>query len=247
LEASDSVSYCFIDEAMILSANAELLKFVIAQAKGANNPVLADDEDYKSALKAVSSSGPGQIDVYVNIKQIIPTVAAKDEAGEPKGILTNLLLDNVTSLALSIDVGSGPGGSTSGQALLKIDGAKKGICKVLEFESGPVEVPPFVSASANSISRVNPNMKKAFDETVRILIVFSPEMAMMLGMGGGLEDTEPMQAPSGVEIEQMPEMPDMEMDMDTPDMPMLAFTVTDTHFTFAGEDAVDACAEHGHL
>jgi hypothetical protein len=342
-KSSDSVSYCFIDDTMILSANAETMKFVIAQAKGANNPALADDEDYKSALKAVSSSGPGQIDVYVNIKQIIPTVAAKDEAGALKGILTKLGLDNVMSLALSIDVGSGSGGSTSGRALLKIDGAKKGICKVLEFESGPVEVPPFVSASANSISLVNLNMKKAFDDVVRILIAFSPEMAMMLnmplsqpgpggepplqlktgiidhlgsqivvaqsmagsvagadtqgmpkpdslvalattnraalektllsvhsnmiapddpearrellghtiyridllsmmfGMGGGLEDTEPMQAPAGAEIEEMPEMPDMEMEMDMgmPEIPTLAFTVTDTHLIFGGEDAVE--------
>jgi hypothetical protein len=328
---------------MILSVNAESLKFVIAQVKGAGSPTLADSDDYKSTLRAVSSSGAGQIDIYVNIKQIIQTVTAQDEAGILKGILTNLGLDNVTSFAFSIDVGSGPDGSTSGKALLKIDGAKKGICKLLEFESGPVQVPRFIPASANSVSFVNLNVKKAFDEIVKIVTAFSPEIAMMLnmplsppgpggepplqlktgiidhlgsqivvaqsmegsvagagaqgmpkpdsllapavtnraalekallsihsnmlapddpearrellghtiyridllslmmfGLGGGLEDAEPMQAPAGTEMPEieMPEM-DMEMDMEMPEMPTLAFTVTDTHLIFAGEDAIE--------
>ncbi|MHC4147205.1 MAG: DUF3352 domain-containing protein, partial [Planctomycetota bacterium] len=75
-QSPGALSCCFIDDVMILSANAESLKFVIDQVKGAGSPTLADDEVYNSTLKAVSSSGPGQIDVYVNIQQIIRTVTA---------------------------------------------------------------------------------------------------------------------------------------------------------------------------
>ncbi|UCF17700.1 MAG: DUF3352 domain-containing protein, partial [Phycisphaerales bacterium] len=107
-KSSDSLSYCFIEDALILSGNVESLKFVIAQAKGAGSPTLAGSDDYNSTLRAVNSSGAGQIDIYVNIKQILQFVTAKDEAGKVKPILTNLGLDNVTSLGLSIDVGSGP-------------------------------------------------------------------------------------------------------------------------------------------
>ncbi|MHC4145054.1 MAG: hypothetical protein ACYSWW_23430, partial [Planctomycetota bacterium] len=301
-------------------------------------------EVYNSTLKAVSSSGPGQIDVYVNIQQIIRTVTAQDEAGDIKGILTMLGLDNVTSFALSIDAAS-----TSGKALLKIDGARKGICKLLEFESSTLQAPRFVSPSANSVSFVNLSMKKVFDEVVKILTAFSPEIAMMLnmplsppgaegeeplqlktgiidhlgsqivvaqsaagsvasadpqdapksdsllalavtnraaleksllaihsnimgpddpdarqellghtiyrvdlfslmfGLGGGLGDTEMMGEMPDMEMEMDMNMPDMEMEMDMnmPDMemdmgmPMLAFTVTDTHFIFGGEDTVE--------
>lgn len=200
-KSSDAVSYCFIDDAMILSGNAESMKFVIAQAKGAGSPTLADSDDYNSTLRAVKSSGPGRIDLYVNIKHIVQTLTAREEAAKIKPTLTNLGLDNVSSFGLSIDVGSGPGGSSSGKALLKIDGAKKGICKLLEVESGPVAIPRFVSESTNSVSVVNLNMKKAFDELVKILTAFSPQMAMMLNMPltpPGPQGEPPLQLKTGI-------------------------------------------------
>ncbi|MHC4120929.1 MAG: DUF3352 domain-containing protein [Planctomycetota bacterium] len=181
-KSSGALGYCFLDDILIASANPETLKFVIAQARGASSPTLADDDDYNATLRAIGSSQEGQIDVYVNIKQIVKTAGDQDEAGKIKQTLTNLGLDNVTSFGFSIDVGGGPGGTTSGKALLKIDGAKKGVCKLLEVESGSIEVPPFVSSSASAVSFVNLNMTKAFDELIKILTSFSPQMAMMANM-----------------------------------------------------------------
>jgi len=181
-KSSGALSYCFIDDCLIVSANLENLKFVIAQAKGASSPTLADDDDYNATLRAVGGSGEGRIDIYVNIKQIVKTAAAQDEAGKIKQIIANLGLDNVTSFGFSIDVASGPGGTTSGEALLKIDGAKKGICKLFEVESAAIKVPPFVPSSASALSFVNLNMSKAFDELVKILSSFSPQIAMMVHM-----------------------------------------------------------------
>jgi hypothetical protein len=181
-ESSGALSYCFIDDCLIASANLDTLKFVIAQAKGASSPTLADDDDYNATLRAVGPSGKGRIDIYVNIKQILKTVTAQDEAGRIKMIISNLGLDNVTSFGFSIDVGGGPGGTTSGKALLKIDGAKKGICKLLEVESAAIKVPPFVSSSASAVSFVNLNISEAFDELVKIVTSFSPGVAMMVNM-----------------------------------------------------------------
>jgi len=181
-ESSGALSYCFIDDCLVISAKLETLKFVIAQAKGASSPTLADDDDYNATLRAVGASGGGRIDIYANIKQIVKTAAAQDEAGKVKQIISNLGLDNVTSFGFSIDVGGGPGGTTSGKALLKIDGAKRGICKLLEVESAAINVPPFVPSSASALSFVNLNMSKAFDELVKILSSFSPQMAMMVNM-----------------------------------------------------------------
>ena len=53
-KSSGALSYCFIEDAMILSANAESLKFVIAQVKGADSPTLADSQDYNSTLFRIS-------------------------------------------------------------------------------------------------------------------------------------------------------------------------------------------------
>jgi len=181
-KSSGALSYCFIDDCLIVSANLETLKFVIAQAKGASSPTLADDDDYNATLRAVGASGEGRIDIYVNIKQLVKTAVAQDEAGKIKQIITSLGLDNVTSFGFSIDVASGPGGTTSGKALLKIDGAKKGICKLLEVESAAIKVPSFVPSSASAVSFVNLNMSKAFDELVKIISSFSPQIAMMVHM-----------------------------------------------------------------
>lgn len=181
-KSSDMLSYCFIDDCLIVSANLDTLKFVIAQAKGAGSPTLADDDDYNATLRAVGPSGEGRIDLYVNIKQILKIVAAKDDAGRIKQIITNLGLDNVTSFGFSLDVASGPGGMTSGKALLKIDGAKKGVCKLLELESAAIKPPPFVPSSASAISFVNLNVSKAFDELIKIVAGFSPGIAMMANM-----------------------------------------------------------------
>ncbi len=181
-KTSGALSYCFIDDCLIGSANLDTLKFVIAQAKGAGSPTLADDDDYNATLRAVGSSGEGKIDIYVNIKQIIKATTAKDETGKIKQIITSMGLDNVTSFGFSIDVGGGPGGTSSGKALLKIDGAKKGVCKLLEVESGAIKVPPFVPSSASAISFANLNVGKAFDELIKILVGFSPQIAMMANM-----------------------------------------------------------------
>jgi hypothetical protein len=102
------------------------------------------------------------------------------------------------------------------------------------------------AALENTLLSVHSNMIAPDDPDARRELlghtIYRIDLAgMMFGLGGDFEDTEPMQAPAGAEIEEMPdiEMPDMEMDMEMPEMPILAFTVTDTHFIFASEDAVE--------
>ncbi|MHC4328991.1 MAG: DUF3352 domain-containing protein [Planctomycetota bacterium] len=198
---SDALSYCFIDDCLILSGNTDTLKFVIAQIKGAGSPTLADDDDYAATLRAVGPSAEGQIDIYVNIKQIIKTALAKDTAGNAKTIMANLGLDNVTSFGCSINVAGGQGGTSSGKALLKIDGAKKGIPKMLEVETAPLRMPQFMSASACAVSFMNLNVKKAFTELSNILTSFSPQFAAMLYMPlspPGPQGEPPLQLKSGI-------------------------------------------------
>jgi hypothetical protein len=177
-----AVSYCFIDDCLIGSTSPNVLKFVIAQIKGAGSTTLADDRDYNATSKTINPTNPGRIDLYVNIKQAIRTELAKDTTGRAKAMIDNMGLNNVTSFGCSIEPAGGPGGSTFGKAILKIDGAKEGICKVLEVESGPLRMPRFIAGSACSVSVVNLNIKKAFDELTNILTRFSPQMAAILYM-----------------------------------------------------------------
>jgi hypothetical protein len=171
-EHSTPFNHCFIEDCFIASTNIDLLKFIIAHIKGAGSPTLADDSSYTATTKAV---GPyHDIDFYVNIKQIVKIVLSEDTTGKAKTTMANLGLDNVTSLGCSIGLARSPGSSCSGKALLKIEGTKKGICKMLEVESSAVRPPRFVPASACSAMFFNLNIKKAYNELANILNSFNP-------------------------------------------------------------------------
>jgi hypothetical protein len=177
-----ALSYCFIDDCLIGSTSPNILKFVIAQIKGAGSTTLADDRDYDAAGKAIDPASEGRIDFYVNIKQAIKIELAEDTTGKTKAMIENMGLNNVTSFGCCVEPAGGPGGSSFAKAILKIDGAKAGIFKMLEIESGPLRMPRFVAGSACSISVVNLNIRKAFDELTNILTRFSPQMASIMYM-----------------------------------------------------------------
>jgi hypothetical protein len=179
-EASTALNHCFIGDSFIAATDLDLLKFVIAHIKGAASPTLAVDSDYNAAMKTV---GPGHdIDLYVNIKQIIKTILAEDSAGEAHQWTANLGFDNIAALACSVAVGRSPVNSVSAKAFLKINGLKKGICKMLDMESADFKVPPFIPASAYSVTFFNLNIKKAYDELCNIAYGFNPQYAAMLQM-----------------------------------------------------------------
>ncbi len=178
----EALNYCFIDDCLIVSTSPNILKFTIAQVKGAGSTTLADDRDYIATGKTINPSNEGRIDLYVNIKQLIKIELAEDTTGRARAMIDNLGLNNVTSFGCSIEPAGGPGRSTIAKAILKIDGAKAGICKMLELESGPIRMPRFIAGSACSVSIINLNIKKAFDELANILTRFSPQMASIMYM-----------------------------------------------------------------
>ena len=175
---SSTLSYCFIDDCLIGSEDIEVLKFVIAHIKGATSPTLAGDADYTAAAGAI---GPyHDIDLYVNIKQIIKTILAEDTTGKAQSTIANLGLDNVTAFGCSIGLGRISGSSCCGKAFLKINGAKKGICKILDAESAVLRAPRFIPASAYSATFLNLDIKKAYNELYSILYNFSPAYAAIM-------------------------------------------------------------------
>ena len=180
--SSKALSFCFLDDCLIGSVDADVLKFVIAQIRGAGSPTLGDDDDYNATIRALGSPDAGQAGIYVNIKQIVKMTLAEDADGQARTIINNLGLSNVTSFAGMVDLAGGPGDTPIGKALLKIEGEKRGICKMLEVESTGLRIPRFVPASSSSVSVINLNVKKAFDELCDILGNFSPQMAAMLYM-----------------------------------------------------------------
>ncbi len=176
-KSSEALHYCFIDDCLIVSVNPDALKFTIAHIQGAASPALADDGDYTATMKTV---GPNHdADFYVNIKQIIRTELTEDTSGETKTMVTNLGLDNVTSLGGALGLARDAGGSCTCKTFLKINGPKKGIAKMLDMESAAFRAPQFIPASAYSVTQINLNIKKAYDELYNILKSFSPQYAAL--------------------------------------------------------------------
>jgi len=180
-----SLSYCFLDDCLIGAISPDVLKFVIAHIKGADSATLADEADYTATMKAVESPRQGQINFYVNIKQIIKITKDEDSTGKAKMLMGNLGLDNVRSFGCSIGFENPPAagsGVSFGKAFLKIEGQKKGVFKMLEIESAAFRAPPFIPSSAYSVSFVNLNIKKAYNELGKILNSISPQFAAIMYM-----------------------------------------------------------------
>ncbi len=179
-EGKPQVSYCFIDDTLIGSNNNDLLKSVIARIKGAQTPSLADDTDYIETKKAI---GPDHdINVFVNIKQLIKTGMILDNSGQIRMFLSSLGLENIRAFGLSIGLGRLTGNSFAAKGLVKIDGQKMGVCKVLDIESDVIRVPEFIPASTSSVSIVNMDINKTITELSNVLTRFSPPLAAMLYM-----------------------------------------------------------------
>lgn len=177
-EAGTPFSYCFIDDCFIASLHPEGLKFVVAQIKGATSPTLADDVDYSATMQAVGAKA--DLSLYVNIKQMIKTVIAEDIRGTAQTTLTNLGFDNVRSFGASAELAIEPRKPYNIKALLKINGSKKGVCKILEPEARPLRIPRFISAEACRVSVINLDVKKLYDELSSVLMAFGPAFAAPL-------------------------------------------------------------------
>ena len=172
--------YCFMGDLLVGSTDIDLLKFVIAHIKGATSPTLAANSDYNTTIAAL---GPHHdIDLYVNIKHIIKTVILEDTTGKMQSAISNLGFDNVASAACSIGVAPTSSSSYIGRAAVRINGAKKGVCKMLEAESAILKTPRFIPPSTCSVMFFNLDIKKAYSELANILNSFSPQYAAVMYM-----------------------------------------------------------------
>lgn len=177
-KSSQAISYCFTGDCLAGAMNLDILKFVIAHIQGAGSPALAGEADYVASMKTV---GPHHdIDFYVNIKRIIEMTIAEDTAGKTKTTITNLGLDNVISAAFSAGISRETNSNFSGKMLVKIDGAKKGICRMLDVESAAISTPQFIPASTYTVAFLNLNIKKAYDELYNMLFTFGPQFAALM-------------------------------------------------------------------
>lgn len=171
-EGDVEVSYCFIDDCLIASFYKEGLKFTLAHLKGAAGTTLADDPDYTNTINAI---GPqAEINIYVNIKHLVQMAVAEDSE---KTIITNLGFDNVTGFGAAVTVGREPKKPLTAKGLLKINGSKKGICRMLEPRSKPFNVPRFIPAEACRVSTINIDIKQAYSELVTAVTAISPMAA----------------------------------------------------------------------
>ena len=179
-ERKAELSYCFVDDCLLGSPDAEILKFAVAHIKGSDSSTLSDDADYAAGF---SAAGPyHDVDFFVNIKQFVKMLIAEDSSGDARKYIGGLGFDNVRSLSGSLGFARVANGGVVGKAFLRIGGDKKGICRMLDCRSAPVQVPAFIPSSAYSVSIFNLDIKSGFDELVKIVSFFSPAAASVFYM-----------------------------------------------------------------
>jgi hypothetical protein len=177
-EGDNTFSYCFIDDCFITGIKSDAVKFLIARLKGANTPSLADDPDYSATMNTL---GPdGGVTAYINIKQLIQMALEDDPQGYAKTMLTNLGLDNVRSFGVSAGFGKGPREPYDIKGLLKINGSKKGLCKIIDAESAPLRLPSFVPADTYRLNVININPARAYADILSVMTAFGPGVASIL-------------------------------------------------------------------
>jgi hypothetical protein len=170
--------YCFVGDCLITASDAEAVKFIVSQVRGAGASSLAGDTDYIATMGAV---GPyHDVDIYVNFKRMIKQMTDGDTTGESQKEMANLGLDGVGGLGFSLGVAPDAESSVRGKMFLRTTGTRKGVLKMLEMRSEPVRVPRFVPASACSVSFLNVDIKRAYDELCSIIYGFEPTAALML-------------------------------------------------------------------
>lgn len=188
---SEKDVYCFVGDCLIMASDAEAVKFVVSQIKGAGASSLAGDADYTATIGAV---GPyHDADVYVNFKRLIKQMTDGDTTGESQKDIANLGLDGVGGLGFSAGIAPDAESTVRGKIFLRTTGVRKGILKMLEMRSDPVRAPRFVPASACSVSFLNLDIKRAYDELCSIIYGFDPATALLLQqpIPGTGSDSEP--------------------------------------------------------
>jgi hypothetical protein len=170
--------FCFVEDCLIVSSDIELLKFVLTRIRADASTALASEPEY-SAMKR--HLGPGHdLGFYLSIKQIIGAALAEDADGKIRSTMDKLGISNVAALGAGLGFAGRPGVSFRGKSLLKINGEKKGVCRMLEMLPAAPDVPRFVPSSAYSVSIFNIDIRKAYGQLQGILYSFSPMHAAML-------------------------------------------------------------------
>ncbi|MBN2455046.1 MAG: hypothetical protein JXB29_00685 [Sedimentisphaerales bacterium] len=175
--AAEPISFFFADDTFAVSDDIELLKFLKAQIDGVKGPTLAQGGDYSTTIKTI---GPHHdIDAYVNIKQIVKKIISEDTNDRARTTVSNLGFDNLVCFGLSAGIARNPSTSWAIKGILKIDGAKKGICKALQLNTDAIKMPSFIPASAYSMAFFNLSIKQTYEEIYNMLYSFTPAAGMM--------------------------------------------------------------------
>jgi hypothetical protein len=177
---SSTMSYCFIDDFLIVSEDSEMVRFCIAHLQGASGSSLSEESDYSNALGSMGAEH--DVFFYVNLKHIIRIQTERDQTGQAQTAIVNLGIDNLSCVCGFVDISSRPESFWFGRVMVKVNGEKKGILKMFDVERSSFQAPRFVPSSMNSVSFLNIDIQKAFQELSNIMTAFSPQQAALLYM-----------------------------------------------------------------
>jgi len=170
----DTTLFCFLEDALLVSDDIKTLEFVIAQWKGAANPGLADDQGYRQARL---SAGPYyDLEGFVNLKQLLKMIPEGADGSTGKN-LSAFGLDNLDCIGFAAGIARKTDSDYTLKVMLKTEGPRKGLLKILEPENAAMKLPAFLSASAGQVTVLHIDIGKASTELFQMLSNFNPMLA----------------------------------------------------------------------
>lgn len=162
----------------IVGDDVEHIKFIIAHIDGSGSDSFAANEDYVSTMSALR--GDNDVSVFVNLREILANSFTTYEPEEGKKTMKMLGLDKISGFGASAGVARTEGKYSLAKALLKVDGEKTGILKMLEPKNSALSVPGFIDGSTYSYLNYNLDFQNVFTEVAKILGEASPMAASIL-------------------------------------------------------------------
>ncbi len=175
------LNYGFVDDVLVVTADTDfdLMRFVISQVKGGQSgESLLKTSDYVQGMQATDLKD--SLKFFVNVNKFLDLAASK--AGPDAKMQMEMFgLSNVSSLVGQVNVDPKTS-DLKARALLKIDGEKKGVIKMLDMKNAGVSIPDFVDSSTSSVSIFNWDVKNAFEQLKSMVMAVQPQAAMLLNM-----------------------------------------------------------------
>lgn len=187
--------YAFRGKTVFAGSSIDLFRQVLTCMGETGSANLAGNDDMKAAFATLG--GEGDISIYLNAKPLIELAKAQMDKDKDAGKLKALGIENITGLAVTVQLTPRPQEDLRFKALLAVRGQKTGIPALLTPITRPTRMGRMLPKGLTSFLVANYDLGSLIDKTLKMMSkVSGMDMGMqiqqdMLAATAGPEDNPP--------------------------------------------------------